>query len=64
MIHFLAKGSFLPGYPRSVMNQYGLKALPVNLPFHPWPVVVIPLKNRALSPVVEHFIECIREIAK
>jgi DNA-binding transcriptional LysR family regulator len=41
-----------------------LKKLPVDLPTRPWPVVILTLKNRMLSPVVERFIECAREVAK
>jgi hypothetical protein len=41
-----------------------LKKLPVGLPTRPWPVVILTLKNRMLSPVVERFIECAREVAK
>jgi hypothetical protein len=41
-----------------------LKKLPVDLPTQPWPVAILTLKNRTLSPVVERFIECAREVAK
>jgi hypothetical protein len=41
-----------------------LKKLPVGLPTPPWAVVILTLKNRMLSPVVERFIECAREVAK
>jgi hypothetical protein len=30
----------------------------------PWPVVIMTLKDRTLSPVVERFIEHIREFAR
>ena len=40
------------------------KILPVKLPVRPWPVTIVTLKNRTLSPVVELFIACAREIAK
>jgi hypothetical protein len=42
----------------------GLKALPVDFPARPWPVSIITLKNRTLSPLAEKFIECAYEIAK
>ena len=38
--------------------------LPVDIPTRPWPVTVMTFKNRTLSPVVERFIECAREVAK
>jgi hypothetical protein len=34
------------------------------MPMSPWPVAIVMLKNRTLSPVVERFIECAREVVK
>ena len=55
-------------FPDSVLRVYGdrfsLKRLPVDLPVRPWPVTIVTLKNRTLSPLVERFIECAREVAK
>jgi hypothetical protein len=34
------------------------------MPVQPWPVAILTLKNRTLSPVVERFIDCTREVAK
>ncbi len=64
----LANGQFIAALPSSVLSlnrdHYALKVLPINLPNPPWPVVIVTLKNRTLSPVVERFIECAREVAK
>ena len=60
--HFLADGQFITAMPRSVVHFSSLKVLPVDLPVRPWPVTVVTLKNRTLSPVVERFIECAREV--
>jgi DNA-binding transcriptional LysR family regulator len=66
--NLLATGPFITVVPHSVLRLYGsqfsLKALPVDLPARPWPVTIVTLKNRTLSPVVERFIECAREVAK
>jgi DNA-binding transcriptional LysR family regulator len=62
--HFVANGSYITAYPRSVGRVSSLKVLPVKLPVRPWPVAIATLKNRTLSPVVERFIECAREVAK
>jgi DNA-binding transcriptional LysR family regulator len=55
-------------FPGSVLRVYGerfsLKRLPVDLPVRPWPVTIVTLKNRTLSPLVERFVECAREVAK
>jgi len=57
----------MPALPRSVMSRYdprfSLKILPITLPVRPWPVSIVTLKNRTLSPVAERFIECSREVA-
>jgi hypothetical protein len=37
-----------------------LKGLPVDLPAQPWPVAIVTLKNRTLSPVVQLFIDHLR----
>jgi DNA-binding transcriptional LysR family regulator len=64
----LAMGPFIAVFPRSVVRQYGerfsFKVLPVELTVRPWPVTMVTLKNRTLSPVVEIFIACAREVAK
>jgi hypothetical protein len=38
--------------------------LPVDLPRYPWPVVVLTVKHRTLSPVVTAFIDCARAVTK
>jgi DNA-binding transcriptional LysR family regulator len=66
--NLIATGDFITTLPRSVLHLYaarlGLKALPVDFPARPWPVSIITLKNRTLSPLAEKFIECAYEIAK
>jgi DNA-binding transcriptional LysR family regulator len=42
----------------------GLRMLPIELPSPPRPVVAITLKDRTLSPSVELFLDCAREVAK
>jgi DNA-binding transcriptional LysR family regulator len=67
-INLLATGHFITALPRSVLRLYGerfsLKVLPIELPVRPWPVSIVTLKNRTVSPVAERFIECAREVAK
>ena len=62
----LAGGRFITTVPRSVLRYTGegrgLKMLPVDMRLPPWAVTVFTLKNRMLSPVVERFIECAREV--
>jgi DNA-binding transcriptional LysR family regulator len=62
--HMLAGGRYITAIPKSVADWYALKVLPVDLPVRPWPVVMVTLKNRTLSPIVERFLECAREVAK
>jgi DNA-binding transcriptional LysR family regulator len=66
--NLLATGEFITVFPRSVLRIYGdrlgLKILPIDMPKRPWPVILVTLKNRTLSPVVERFVECAREVGK
>ncbi len=41
-----------------------VKILPTELPAHHWPVAIITLKDRTLSPAAQRFIECTRQVAK
>jgi DNA-binding transcriptional LysR family regulator len=66
--NLVTTGDFITVLPKSVMDLYGrrfaLKALPLDLPPRPWPVALVTLRNRTLSPLVERFIACAREDAK
>ena len=66
--NLLATGQFVTAFPRSVLHLYAdrflLKALPLDLPVRPWPVRLLTLKDRTLSPLVERFIECSRDVVK
>jgi DNA-binding transcriptional LysR family regulator len=64
----LATGRFVTILPGSALqfpaNRSELKMLPVELPLIRVPNGVVTLKNRALSPVAQLFIEQAREVAK
>ena len=64
----VANGPFLAMWPGSVLrfgiNRRLFKVLPVDLPVPPWPVGVMTLKNRAVSPVVQLFVDHARKVAK
>jgi DNA-binding transcriptional LysR family regulator len=64
----LASGRFLTIYPESALRlnpkHLPFKALPVELPSPPRPVILLNLKNRTLSPMVQLFISCVREVIK
>jgi len=66
--NLLESGSFITVLPRSWLalqaKRYALKELPVELPTSSWPIAILTLKNRTLSPLVVRFIECAREVAK
>jgi len=66
--NLIATGDFITTLPRSVLhlyaNRFSLKVLPIDFPARPWPVSIITVKNRTLSPVAERFIECAYEAAK
>jgi DNA-binding transcriptional LysR family regulator len=66
--NLLAGGRFITALPRSVLRLYAqplaLKILPVELPRRSWPVAIVTLRRRTLSPVVARFIDCVRQSAK
>jgi DNA-binding transcriptional LysR family regulator len=62
--HLMANGPFLAVVPKSLADRYGLKVMPVDLAMQKYPIVIITLKNRTLTPVVQLFIDCAREVAK
>lgn len=62
--HFVANGPFITTCARSIAHACSLKVLPVNFQELPWMLTIVTLKNRTLSPVVERFIECAREVSK
>jgi DNA-binding transcriptional LysR family regulator len=61
-------GHYIATFPNSTLRAYGdrfsLKALPINFPAQPWPAVIVTLKNRTLSPVVERFIQHVRDFTR
>lgn len=63
----LASNEFIT-VPLSVVHHYGealsLKVLPVDIPIRPWPVAIVTLKHRTLSPVAEQFIARTRELVR
>jgi DNA-binding transcriptional LysR family regulator len=66
-ISLLANGRFLSIFPSSVLRfstaRAELKALPVKQAFTRGRVEIITLKNRALSPVAQLFIDSARKVA-
>ena len=66
--NMVASGHFITTFPHSVArlhaDRFSLKVLPVDLPFRPWPVAIVTLKNRTLSPIVERFIAYVRDLTR
>jgi len=66
--YLLTNGPYVATAPISTVHlsadRSALKVLPIKLPALPRPVVIITLKNRTLSPIVERFIECARMVTK
>ena len=66
--NLLTTGEFVTVLPKSVIDLYGkrfaLKTLPIELPARPWPVAIVTLKNRTLSPLAERFIASARAVVK
>jgi DNA-binding transcriptional LysR family regulator len=43
-------------------QRYNIKALPIELPTQPWPIALMRLRNRTLTPAGERFIACAHEV--
>jgi len=48
---------------RLIADNYALVTLPVDLRANAFSTAIVTLKNRTLSPVVERFLACVREVA-
>jgi DNA-binding transcriptional LysR family regulator len=61
----IASGECITTFPGFVVRFFSarsaVKVLPVDLPVRPWPMGIVTLKTRTLSPVVERFIEHLRK---
>jgi DNA-binding transcriptional LysR family regulator len=44
--------------------QRPIKVLPVAHTPRPWPIGIVTLRNRTVSPVVQTFLDCVREVAQ
>jgi DNA-binding transcriptional LysR family regulator len=64
----VATGRFITALPGSLLHAnikpFSLKVLPVDLPNPPWPFAIVTLRDRTLSPTVQLFIECARDVVK
>jgi DNA-binding transcriptional LysR family regulator len=64
----VATGEYLGSFPASLLrfnaDRYGLKTLPVDLPALPWPVAVVTLRNRTLSPAIQAFIDHVKAFGR
>ena len=63
-----AMGNHVTAIPRSIFplgrERFGLCKLPVHLPTRSWPVGIVTLKHRTLSPVVTLFLDQLRAYAR
>jgi DNA-binding transcriptional LysR family regulator len=66
-IGLVAAGPYLTAVPASVVrrsiDRLPVKVLPVEMSGSQWPVVLVTLKNRTLSPVAQSFVDHVRAIA-
>ena len=68
-ILLLSTGRFIGILSGSVLRfspaaHTSLRVLPVNFSPSTWPVAIVKLKDRTISPVVQTFIDCVREVAR
>ncbi len=64
----LATGRFLTILPGTMLHfsaqRLSLKVLPVDFPAQTWPVGIVTLRDRTLSPATQLFIDCAREVSR
>ena len=67
-ITLLATGRFVSADSRSVLRYNSAASsvilLPVDLPIRSWPVAIVTLKGRTINPVVQTFVDCVRDVSK
>src|SRR5207245_1260236 len=67
-MHLLSLGPFVTAAPSSLLrfntDRLSLKVLPVDLEIRGFPVALLTLKNRELSPLVGLFIAHVRDVVK
>jgi len=65
--YLVSNGKYISTFARSTLRAiaptFRLKVVSVDLHDRAWPAVIIMLKHRTLSPLVERFIECARTVA-
>ena len=66
--HLISTGQFVGAMTSSVMRlsarPFSIVALPIELPSADFPLAVITLKKRTLTPVVKLFLDCARNVAE
>ena len=65
-MQLLTQGNFVSALPSSMLhlNHYPLKVLPIDLPNRPWPVAIVTLKNRTVTPALKSFLQCARAVVR
>lgn len=67
-VNLASSGSHIATLPNSTLRVYGerfeLKPLPIELPELSWPALIVTLKNRTISPVVESFMQHVRDFTR
>jgi DNA-binding transcriptional LysR family regulator len=67
-MNLVSSGRFITAFPRSMLQvagkRHALRKLPIELTVPPYPVAIMTLRNRTLSPAVRLFVERARKVAK
>jgi len=67
-LYLLNTGRFVAVQSGSVLHfacqHFAFKVLPVDFAFGSWPVAIVTLKNRTMSPLVQTLIDSVRDTAR
>jgi DNA-binding transcriptional LysR family regulator len=66
--NLLAIGPYITAFPSTFLRlnarRFSMKALPIELPLRPWPVAIVTLRSRTLSPIAQRFIDHVRAFTR
>jgi DNA-binding transcriptional LysR family regulator len=67
-INLLATSRFVSALSGSQLrfnaDRFSLKLMPVDFATRSWPVAIVTLRSRTVSPIVQTFMDCVREVAR
>lgn len=68
IMRMVETGRFIGHVNRTLLyayaNRFAVKSLPIELPVKPYPIAILTLKHRVLTPAAQLFIDCAQDVAR